>query len=108
MASLGTFSFLFYKEFSRVLCTVASTEPTVVHDNLLSGDSTLITTQSWAPPEESQMLDEGQEVTLELKLVTEGAMSLEQLPHILAPYSEELFEGGPGEQLAAEPTSEQA
>lgn len=56
------------------------------------------------------MLDEGQEVTLVQRAVTEEAMLLEQLPHIVGMDLEGLFGGDPVEQpmtkLASEPALE--
>ncbi|CAM2116652.1 unnamed protein product [Caretta caretta] len=86
-----------YEEFDQILETVVSTDPTVVHDNLLSWDGTLIVhpTRSQALSEKRQPLDEGQELTLVLRLVIEEAMLLAR--HILGLYLE---------QDAAEPASE--
>ncbi|TFK07382.1 superoxide dismutase [Mn], mitochondrial-like [Platysternon megacephalum] len=46
-------TYLFYKEFDQVLGTAQSTEPTVVHDNLLSREGSLITPHSQVPPDDS-------------------------------------------------------
>lgn len=83
----------------------------MVHKSLLSRDGDLINSPlppSQAPLEERQPLDEGQEVTLELRPATEEVMPLEQLPHILSLYLEDLFGNGHGVQPAEEPASEQA
>ncbi|CAM5081108.1 unnamed protein product [Eretmochelys imbricata] len=74
---------------------------------LLSDNGDLITPMLQAPPEENKLPDKEQEVTLELRPVTEEAMVLEQLQHIVCPYSEDLFGDSPMEQYPAELVSEQ-
>ncbi|KAG6925737.1 hypothetical protein G0U57_013499 [Chelydra serpentina] len=71
-------------------CTGNCTEPQWCM-TLLSDNGDLITPMLQAPPEESKQPDKEQEVTLELRPVTKEPMVLEQLQHIVCPYSEDLF-----------------
>ncbi|XP_034643617.1 importin subunit alpha-5 isoform X4 [Trachemys scripta elegans] len=88
-------------------CTGNCTEPQWCM-TLLSDNGDLITPMLQAPPEESKLPDNEQEVTLELRPVTEEAMVLEQLQHIVCPYSQDLFGDSPVEQYPADLASEQA
>ncbi|CAM2095829.1 unnamed protein product [Caretta caretta] len=75
-------SCLFHEEFDWVLGTALSTEPTAVHDSLISQDGNLLTLKS---KRSQQPLYEAYDVTLLLMTVLEEAMLPEQLQHILAP-----------------------
>lgn len=66
-----------------MLESVVSSEPTVVHDNLLSRYGILITPESQAPAEGSQPPEEVHNVTLVLRPATKENMLPEQVQNIL-------------------------
>ncbi|KAH1186919.1 hypothetical protein KIL84_019668 [Mauremys mutica] len=86
-----------------------STEPPVVHDNLISWDGALLTRKSSIALEGSyQGLDQASVVTLVLAPIPKEALPPEQLQHVLGPYLEKLFDdpAPPEEQPTMVPAAE--
>ncbi|CAM2119865.1 unnamed protein product [Caretta caretta] len=81
----------FYDDFDRILGTVPSTEPTVLHDDLMSWDGALLAPESSMGTDGSQQQAPSHEhgVTLLIKAVPEQAVDQDQ-QQILGPCSEEL------------------
>ncbi|XP_073177773.1 uncharacterized protein [Lepidochelys kempii] len=83
----------FYDDFDRVLSTVPSTEPTVLHDDLVSPDGALLAPESSLGSDcrRQPAPSQDHEVTFLMQPVPEQAVDQDQ-EQILSPYSEELFD----------------
>ncbi|XP_037740655.2 trihelix transcription factor DF1-like [Chelonia mydas] len=83
----------FYDDFDRVLSTVPSTEPTVLHDDLVSPDGALLAPESSLGSDcrREPAPSQDHEVTFLMQPVPEQAVDQDQ-EQILSPYSEELFD----------------
>ncbi|XP_039365638.1 trihelix transcription factor DF1-like [Mauremys reevesii] len=86
----------FYDDFDRVLSSVPSTEPTVLHDDLVSGDGALLGTDC----RQQQVPSQDHEVTFLMQPVPEQTVDQAQ-QQILSPYSEELFDPPASEEQPA-------
>lgn len=97
---------IFYGDFDWVLGTMLSTEPTMLHDDLVSWDSALLVHKSsiGTGVSQQQALSGEHEVTLFFKPVPEQSVEQDQ-PQILGPYSESLFDLCPKEYLTAKPAA---
>ncbi|XP_074793333.1 uncharacterized protein LOC141976305 isoform X3 [Natator depressus] len=97
----------FYDDFDRVLSTVPSTEPTVLHDDLVSPDGALLAPESSLGSDcrRQPAPSQDHEVTFLMQPVPEQAVDQDQ-EQILSPYSEELFDPPASEEQPSAKSAE--